>query len=163
MKIRPETPDDHADIYRLTETAFEPMPFSQGDEADCIEKLRADGDLTLSLVAIEDDRLVGHVAFSPVAIGEMEPGWFGLGPVAVWPDLQKNGIGGALIREGLDRLRAMGVPGCVLIGDPNYYVRFGFAGDGRISYRDLPTPVVQWLAFSDLKPAGEVTYSPGLE
>lgn len=163
MEIRPETTADHETIHRLTQTAFAPMPYSQGDEADCIDKLRRDGDLTLSLVAVDARGLVGHVAFSPVFINGQVQDWYGLGPVSVWPDFQKTGIGSKLINAGLDALRQRGAKGCVLIGDPVYYGRFGFVGDGRLSYRDLANEFVQWLSFSEAAPSGILTYSPGLE
>ena len=163
MKIRPEVAGDHEDIYALTKTAFEPMVFSDGTEAERVNTLRADNDLHLSLVAEDDGKIVGHIAFSPVFLSDPSIGWFGLGPVSVWPDRQKSGIGSRLINEGLGILQKRNASGCVLIGDPNYYSRFGFVADGRISYRDLPTEVVQWLAFSDAKPGGVVKFSPGLE
>ncbi len=139
------------------------MPFSEGNEAECIEKLRSDGDLTLSLVAISDAEPVGHVAFSPVFFDDCFAGWYGLGPVSVWPQSQRTGIGSALINEGIARLKQMSASGCVLIGDPAYYSRFGFVGDGRLSYRNLPPRIVQWLAFDGTKPSGVLRYSPGLE
>ena len=163
MDIRPENPSDYAAIDRITRAAFAPMPFSEGTEAECIEKLRGDGDLTLSLVAIRDAEVVGHIAFSPVFIDASFDGWYGLGPVSASPEVQRKGIGSALINEGLARLRQMGAQGCALIGDPAYYSRFGFIGDGRLAYRNLPTRIVQWLAFNDAKPSGVLRYSPGLE
>tara|TARA_R110000772_G_scaffold107241_1_gene209504 strand:+ start:120 stop:614 length:495 start_codon:yes stop_codon:yes gene_type:complete len=163
MEIRTENPSDCETISRITRAAFAPMPFSEGNEAECIEKLRRDGDLTLSLVAINDAELVGHIAFSPVFINESFDGWYGLGPVSASPDAQRTGIGSALINEGLARLRQMDAQGCALIGDPAYYSRFGFVGDGRLSYRNLSARIVQWLAFKDTKPSGVLRYSPGLE
>ena len=163
MHIRLETPADHAAIHALTQAAFAPMSYSDGTEADRIDRLRADGDLTLSLVAEMAAGVVGHVAFSPVFMDGQSDGWFGLGPVAVSPERQRQGIGSALIRAGLDRLQASGARGCVLIGSPAYYRRFGFAADGRVSYRAIPTRNVMWLAFGDHRPAGELKFSPGLE
>lgn len=163
MEIRPETPADVEAIDDLTGAAFAPMPFSAGNEAECIRRLRADGDLTLSLVAVVDAGVAGHVAFSPVFFDGRPTAWFGLGPVAVRPGLQRTGIGSALIREGLSRLTRSGARGCVLIGDPGYYHRFGFIADGRLTYRDLDARYVQWLAFGPDRPAGVLTYSPGLE
>lgn len=163
LKIRPETTADTLTIYRLTEEAFAPMPFSEGDEADCVVKLRLDGDLSLSLVATADEKIVGHIAFSPVQLDGAPGKWIGLGPVSVWPRLQKRGIGSALIESGLNTFSNRDVAGCILIGDPTYYQRFGFIGDGRITYRSLPPQIVQWLAFGDEKPAGNVLFSPGLE
>jgi putative acetyltransferase len=163
MDIRPEIHTDIDAIYQLTQTAFAPMPYSDGDEGACINKLRADGDLTISLVAVEAQAIVGHVAFSPVTIAGVSDNWFGLGPVSAAPEKQKTGIGSALIKKGLAQIKSLGAKGCVLIGDPNYYCRFGFVGDGRLTYRDLPSEVVQWLSFTDEKPSGVLKYSPGLE
>lgn len=163
MDIRPEIHTDIDAIYQLTQTAFAPMPYSDGDEGACINKLRADGDLTVSLVVVEAEAIVGHVAFSPVTIAGVSDNWFGLGPVSVAPKKQKTGIGSALIKKGLAQIKSLGAKGCVLIGDPNYYCRFGFVGDGRLTYRDLPSEVVQWLSFTDEKPSGVLKYSPGLE
>lgn len=163
MDIRPEIHADIDAIYQLTQTAFAPMPYSDGDEGACINKLRADGDLTISLVAVEAEAIVGHVAFSPVTIAGVSDNWFGLGPVSVASEKQKTGIGSALIKKGLAQIKSLGAKGCVLIGDPNYYCRFGFVGDGRLTYRDLPSEVVQWLSFTDEKPSGVLKYSPGLE
>lgn len=163
MQIRPETSADSDAIYTLTQRAFAPMPYSDGNEGDCINKLRADGDLTVSLVAEIDGEIVGHIAFSPVTIAGVSDNWFGLGPVSAAPEKQKSGIGSALINRGLEVIKDLGAKGCVLIGDPNYYCRFGFVGDGGISYHDLPKEVVQWLSFSGEKPSGVLKYSPGLE
>jgi putative acetyltransferase len=163
MKIRAETASDADAIYRLTQRAFEPMPYSDGNEGDCINKLRADGDLTISLVAEMEGDIVGHIAFSPVTIEGISDNWYGLGPVSAAPERQKSGIGSALIKRGLEMIKDLGAKGCVLIGDPNYYCRFDFVGDGRLTYRGLPSEVVQWLSFSGEKPSGVLKYSPGLE
>lgn len=163
INIRPETPADIDAIYALTKAAFDPMPYSDGNEAECVDKLRADGDLHISLVAVEIDKIVGHIAFSPVTISETEGVWYGLGPVSAEPSRQKSGIGSALIKTGLQLLKERDVAGCVLIGNPDYYHRFGFVGDGRITYRDLETKYVQWISFNGSEPSGVVMYSPGLE
>ena len=163
MDIRAETPADIDAIYALTKAAFDPMPFSDGREADCVNKLRADGDLHISLVALEGDEIVGHIAFSPVTISETEGLWYGLGPVSAEPSRQKSGIGSALIKTGLQMLKERDVAGCVLIGNPDYYHRFGFVGDGKITYRDLEARIVQWISLDGSEPSGVVTYSPGLE
>lgn len=163
MELRAETPSDHETIYRLTKAAFAPMPFSDGTEADAITALREAGDLALSLVATGDAGIVGHIAFSPVFVDGHGNGWFGLGPVSVWPHLQRTGIGSALVKEGLFRLRQTRADGCVLIGDPRYYSRFGFASGNGLIYRDLPSQLVQWLAFGERRPSGVLRFSPGLE
>lgn len=127
MEIRLETPADMAAIRQITLDAFAGAEHSSGTEGAIIDGLRAAGTLTLSLVAMEDGRIIGHAAFSPVAIAGRDAGWFGLGPVSVRPDRQGKGTGAALIREGLSRLRDMGAEGCVVLGDPGYYGRLGFA------------------------------------
>ena len=124
--IRQESPRDHAAIYDLTKRAFAPMPFADGDEQDLIEKLREAGALAISLVAERDGVIVGHIAFSPAFAADASPGWFALGPVAVEPELQRQGVGKKLIGTGIQVLRERDAAGCVLVGNPNYYSRFGF-------------------------------------
>ena len=118
MQLRPERPGDEDAIHDLTAIAFEPMPFSDGSEAPIIRALRDSGDLTLSIVAEDDGEVVGHVAFSPVTVDGEDRGWYGLGPVAVRPDRQREGIGRSLVEAGLERLRTRGARGCALIGNP---------------------------------------------
>ncbi|MEM6586763.1 MAG: N-acetyltransferase, partial [Pseudomonadota bacterium] len=101
ITIRAEAPGDEATIFKLTEAAFKGMPFSDGTEPYIVDKLREDGDLTLSLVALDKQRIVGHIAISPITITDGTPDWYGLGPVSVWPDLQRVGIGGTLIRHAI--------------------------------------------------------------
>jgi putative acetyltransferase len=162
--IRPERPGDEQVIHDLTVAAFAPMSYSDGTEAPIIAKLREDDDLTLSLVAVDDTGIIGHVAFSPVAFGvEAGGGWFGLGPISVRPDCQRQGIGSALVNEGLAMLRARGARGCVLIGDPRYYGRFGFRSHGRLRYQDVPAEYVQFLSFDGTTPSGDVIFAPAFE
>jgi predicted N-acetyltransferase YhbS len=123
IDIRTEGEDDVATIRELTQRAFAPMPYADGDEPELIDRLRASGALALSLVATEAGTLVGQVTFSP-AVGDAS--WFALGPVSVEPARQGEGIGAALIREGLRRLGERGAHGCMLVGNPAYYARFGF-------------------------------------
>jgi putative acetyltransferase len=160
ITIRPERPGDEGVIHDLTQSAFAPTPYSQGNEGAIIRALRADGDLTLSLVAEQDGEIVGHVAFSPVAIDGHHSDWFGLGPISVRADRQKQGIGRAMIREGLHRLKAEGAMGCALIGDPAVYAGSGFENDGRLSYEGVPEIYVQRVVFSGPPPHGVVTFSP---
>lgn len=121
MKIRKEQPDDVPSIQTLTKTAF-PSHL----EATILETLRNSSALTLSLVVTDNsNRTIGHVAFSPVEIANTS-NWVGLGPISVDPAVQRQGIGSLLIREGLRQLRDTDVNGCVLLGNPDYYKRFGF-------------------------------------
>jgi putative acetyltransferase len=126
MKIRPETPQDIIAIEQITIAAFNGKWYSDQTEHLVISRLREAGAMSVSLVAEKDGKVVGHVAFSVVTINEEVKGWYGLGPVSVSPELQKQGIGSKLIKEGLSVIKAKGAKGCVLEGDPNYYQRFGF-------------------------------------
>lgn len=163
MQIEQEHPEDALAIHRLTEEAFKDIPFSQQTEARIVDALRAAGALTLSLVARQNGEIVGHVAFSAVRI-DGEPGdWYGLGPVSVRPARQREGIGQALIRDGLERLRAMKAAGCILLGSPAFYSRFGFESDPDLYYGDVPPGYLQFLTFHGPAPKGEVTYHPGFD
>ncbi len=160
ITIRPERPGDEATIHRLTEAAFRDMPFSEGDEQHLVDALRRDGDLALSLVAEDAARIVGHVAFSRVTIGDGTPDWYDLGPVSVWPELHKQGIGSALILHGIATLRAGGAAGIVLLGSPDYYRRFGFRHEPQLRYPGPPPEYFQCLVLRGNLPEGEVTYAP---
>ena len=159
MRIRPERIGDEAAIRTLTTDAFAGTAHSDETEADIIDLLRAAAALTVSLVAEDADAIVGHVAFSPVSISGAD-GWFGLGPVSVVPARQGQAIGAALIVEGLAQLRERGAKGCVLLGDPAYYARFGFAHDPAIIYPGPPPEYFQALAFGDQRATGIVAYHP---
>jgi putative acetyltransferase len=161
--IRDEAPGDADAIRAIVTAAFKPMPFSSQTEAAIVDALRRSGDLTISLVAVEADEVIGHVAFSPVTIGGRAQGWFGLGPVAMRPDRQRQGIGSALIRDGLRRLEAQGAQGCVLLGDPGYYRRFGFRAYPGLYLANLPPEYFLALSFGAELPSGEVCYSPAFD
>ena len=120
MIIRKETTSDIDAITQVTIAAFKTLPISNHTEQFIIKALRAAGALTLSLVAEINNRVVGHVAFSPIIISDGTKDWYGLGPVSVSPDYQKQGIGKSLVNEGLSLLKDMGGKGCALVGDPNY-------------------------------------------
>tara|TARA_R110002110_G_scaffold9559_5_gene47029 strand:+ start:130 stop:672 length:543 start_codon:yes stop_codon:yes gene_type:complete len=161
MLIRTETPDDIDAIRDLTAAAFAPMPYCDGTEPEMIDRLRADDDLHLSLIAIDGEVLIGHVAFSPARLPI--PGkWFALGPISVAPARQRTGIGTALIETGLAELRGMGAAGCVLIGDPAYYARFGFRSDPGLAAGDVPRVNVMGLSFTGPPPTGAIRFAPGL-
>lgn len=159
MLIRPEQPHDARAISLLTTAAFQTAPHSDGTEAEIVDRLRSAGALLLSLVAEDGTGIVGHVAFSPVTIGD-DPAWVGLGPVSVAPSAQNAGIGTAMIREGLARMAATGHGGCVVLGDPAYYARFGFAATSAITYPGVPPEYFMALSFGDPMPQGEAAYHP---
>jgi putative acetyltransferase len=118
MVIRGETEADRAGVRRVEESAF-PGP----DEADLVDRLRADGDLRISWVAVEGDEIVGHIAFSIMTAPFRA---LALAPLAVSPERQRKGIGGALIDGCLRRAASEGWEGVFVLGDPSYYQRFGF-------------------------------------
>lgn len=161
--LRAEQSSDIAAIEAVTKSAFLEAPHSSGTEAQIINRLRKDGDLTLSIVAVSEQEIVGHIAFSPVTINELNDDWFGLGPVSVLPNRQGEGIGAALVNRGLTELKANGAKGCVLIGDPAFYSRFGFVGDCGLTYGDVPVGYVQGLALSSDFRQGVIRYADGFE
>ena len=160
MLIREETEKDFAAINALLSSAFETAPHSQKTEHLIVDALRESGNLTLSLIAEEDGELVGCVAFSPVKINGTNSGWYGLGPVAVTPDRQGMGIGSELIQSGIKRLRANDAGGCVVLGEPNYYSRFGFAPLPDLKLDGVPEQYFMAFALSDETPKGKVDYDP---
>jgi len=159
VTIRAETTSDIAAIRAVTSAAFEGTPYSDGSEAEIVDALRATSDLTLSLVAALESSIVGHVALSPVAIGDTDEGWFGLGPISVLPEFQRSGFGTRLMRAAMDWLEENGAAGCVLVGDPGYYGRFGFISDGSVTYGEVPIRYVQKKVVTGPDASGEVRYS----
>lgn len=158
MHIREENPSDADAITHVTLAAFHDHPFSRQTEQFIILALRKAGALTVSLVAEMEGRIVGHVAFSPVTMGDGTPDWCGVGPLSVLPECQKKGIGSALMIEGLNRLRALGAQGCVLVGDPRYYERFGFRNEPALVLDGVPPDVFLALPFGSHPPQGQVIF-----
>jgi putative acetyltransferase len=160
LTLRPETLGDHAAIYALTKRAFAPMPYAGGDEQDLINALRDAGALTLSLVAIQNDALVGHIAFSPAFAADSSPGWFALGPVSVAPEVQSQGIGAALIKAGIADLEARGAAGCILTGNPQYYTRFGFVLFPDLAPKEEPAEFFMILPMGVAEPTARMAFHP---
>ena len=158
MIIRSETESDIQAIALVTEIAFRTCPYGEHTEQFIISALRAAGALTVSLVAELDGHVVGHVAFSPVTISDGSGGWYGLGPVSVLPQHQRQGIGTALINEGLSRLKARGARGCLLVGEPTYYERLGFRSPAALTLEGVPQKNFLALPFSKEMPKGAVTF-----
>jgi putative acetyltransferase len=161
--IRKETAADFEAITQVTTAAFRTLPISNHTEQFIIRALRAAGALTVSLVAETDGRVVGHVAFSPVTISDGTKDWYGLGPVSVLPEYQKQGIGKSLINEGLSRLKQSGGRGCALVGDPNYYIRFGFRNYPGLVHEGIPQEVFLALPFTEKIPRGIVMFHEGFQ
>jgi len=156
--IRSETPCDADAIAVVTIAAFKTLEISDHTEQFIVKALRAAGSLSVSLVAELDGRVVGHVAFSPVTLSDGTPNWYGLGPVSVLPAHQRQGIGKALIREGLARLKAMHAGGCCLVGHPDYYVKFGFRNLDQLAYAGVPPEYFLALSFDGRYPQGTVVF-----
>lgn len=161
MQIRDETTDDIAAITAVTIAAFATLEISNHTEQFIIAALRDAGALTFSLVAEVDGRVVGHIAFSPVTISDGSPGWYGLGPVSVLPEYQRRGIGGALIREGISRLKDIEARGCCLVGHPAYYGRFGFRNTAELVMEGVPAEVFFVLSLDGPVPQGVVGFHAG--
>jgi len=159
--IRSEVESDVEAIFEVTRAAFEHHLHSDHSEPFIIDALRAGGALTVSLVAEVDGRVVGHVGFSPVVVSDGSEHWHALGPVSVAPGLQRRGIGTALIDGGLALLRSRGAKGCVLVGDPRYYGRFGFRTVPGLTAEGFPPHVFLALPFDEPAPHGTVTFHEG--
>jgi putative acetyltransferase len=160
MNLRDERPSDAEAIERVTVAAFTGHPYSRQTEHFIIAALRAAGALAVSLVAQEGGEVVGHIAFSPVSVSDGSRGWYGAGPVSVLPERQRRGVGQALVREGLARVRALGGRGCVLVGDPDYYRRFGFRSPAGLSHDGVPRANFMALPFGPDTPRGKVQFHP---
>lgn len=157
-KIRSEEPSDAAAIEAVTVAAFLNAPHTSHTEQFIINALRKAGQLAVSLVAEEDGAIVGHVAVSPVSISEETSGWYGLGPISVAPERQGQGIGSQLMEHALAELRRRGAAGCVLLGDPQYYGRFGFKAEPALILPDVPPEYFQAISFGGPVPNGTVSY-----
>lgn len=158
MIIRGEQEADAAAIDEVTAAAFKDNPHSQQTEVFIIRELRKAGALAVSLVAQVDGKVVGHVAFSPLAVSDGSAGWYGVGPLSVTPALQKQGIGSALMNEGISLLKSQGAKGCVLVGYPEYYRRFGFENTSDMSLEGVPPEVFMALPFGESRAHGSVQF-----
>ncbi|CAN7322472.1 N-acetyltransferase [Pseudorhodoferax sp. LjRoot39] len=156
--IRPEAPSDGDSIEQVTRRAFLSHPYSHQTEQFIIRALRADHALSVSFVAEEAGRVIGHIAFSPVTISDGAVDWYGLGPISVDPEWQRRGVGRALMERGLAELRKIGANGCILVGDPAFYTRFGFANNPALVLEDVPQEYVLSLSFGTSYALGKVRF-----
>lgn len=138
--------------------AFKEATHSSHTEHFIVNALRNANALSLSLVAEVGDKIIGHVAVSPVSISDGSDRWFGLGPISVAPEHQGKGVGSALIKQALAELKNLGAPGCVVLGDPNYYGRFGFKAEPSLTFLGVPSEYFQALYFNSETPQGNVAY-----
>ena len=141
IRIRPEQREDIPAIRRVNERAF-----PSALEADLVDRLREHGKVTLSLVAVSEAQVVGHILFSPILIESAGESFaaVGLAPMAVLPEWQNQGVGSLLVQAGLDQCRRNDYSAVVVLGHPNYYPRFGFVPASRFGIRseyDVPDEV----------------------
>lgn len=155
MKIRETTATDHVSIRALVESAF-----GRKAEADLVDALRASGDAVLELVADSEGRILGHILLSKL---QAPPNCLALAPVSVAPDDQNRGIGSALIREAVDRAKYAGWSAIFVLGDPAYYVRFGFDVDKAATFEtEYPAAYFMVLELEDAtleRLSGKVEYA----
>lgn len=158
VKLRDDTEADLDAITEVTAAAFKTLEISNHTEQFIITALRAAKALAVSLVAELDGRVVGHIAFSPVSISDGTRNWYGLGPVSVLPEYQRQGIGKALVQEGLTRLKELKARGCCLVGHPEYYRKFGFRNLSGLVLEGVPQEFFFALPLDGRLPQGVVTF-----
>lgn len=158
VRIRPEMAADFPAIEAVTASAFFEAPHTSHTEQFIVNALRRAGELSVSLVAELDGEVIGHVAASVVNIADGAPGWFGLAPVSVLPRHQGHGVGSRLVREALEVLRERGAAGCVVLGEPRYYGRFGFRAEPGLVLPGVPPEYFLALSFGRSPPRGTVRF-----
>ncbi|HFK2919522.1 GNAT family N-acetyltransferase [Stenotrophomonas beteli] len=161
--IRAEIPADIDGIHALTAAAFATAVHSSHTEQFIVDALRVRDELSVSLLAEHEGLLLGHVAVSPVAVSDGSTGWYGLGPISVLPARQGQGIGAALMRAAIAALRQQDARGCVLLGEPGYYGRFGFRAAPGLVLPGVPAEYFQALCLQPPLAQGEVRYSPAFD
>lgn len=160
LMLRNEQDQDVDAIFKLTESAFKNAEHTDHTEQFIVNALRKMQQLTLSMVAEHDQQIIGHVAISPVEISSGASDWYGLGPISVAPEYQQQGVGSALMHAVLEQLKQLGAAGCVVLGDPTYYSKFGFNVIPNLTLANVPAEYFQALSFDQTFPQGEVKYSP---
>jgi putative acetyltransferase len=162
LNIRPEYDRDLDAISQLVYTAFlnhpQHAPGALPKEHNIVNELRATGALSVSLVAEDDGVIIGHIALSEVLIDGKSAGWYGGGPLAVHPSRQRQGIGSALVNRGIQTLQERGARGVALVGDPNYYARFGFKPDPELVMTGVPPEYVLVLPLESPTPVGSISF-----
>jgi putative acetyltransferase len=161
--IRAETTQDHSSVRSVNQLAF-----GRQNEADLVDALREKARPCISLVAIVDDEVVGHIFFSPVSIESGDDSFtaMGLAPMAVLPAHQNQGIGSRLVREGLRESQRLGYDIVVVLGHPNYYPHFGFMPAGLKGLRSEYDAADEVFMVAELIPGaldgrrGLVKYDP---
>lgn len=158
VNIRLERSDDINSIEKITIEAFKNHPHSNQTEHEIVATLRGENALSVSLVAEVNHTVVGHIAFSKVKINGEFIEWYGLAPVSVKPEYQNQGVGSQLILSGLNAIRELNAKGCVLLGDPEYYNRFGFKALSELVFKGAPPEYFQSLLLRGDMPNGNIEY-----
>ena len=156
--IKEETNANVDSITEVTVAAFKTLEISNNTEQFIIISLRAANALTGSLIAELYGRVLGHVAFSPVTISDGTARWNGLGPVSALPTYHRQGIGTALIQEGLSRIKRFNAAGCCVVGHPDYYKKFGFDNVAGLGLEGVPPEVFFALSFDGHIPQGTIDF-----
>jgi putative acetyltransferase len=160
IEIRSETPADVAAIEAVTIAAFLNAPHTGHNEQFIVRALREAGVLAVSLVATAEGNVIGHVAVSPVSVSDAAAGWYGLGPISVLPEHQGRGVGAQLMHEALRLLKERAAAGCVVLGEPSYYGRFGFLADPALVLAGVPAEYFQAIKLGPSTARGTVAYQP---
>jgi putative acetyltransferase len=158
VTIRPETPQDFKAIEAIHIAAFANHPYSRQTEHLIVNALRADGALTVSLVAETEDAVLGHIAFSRMGLNGHDCQWLLAGPLGVLPQFQRQGIGKHLVREGIDAIRKLGAEGCILVGDPGYYTQLGFKHSPGLAMEGVPTENIMYFPITGSIPEGAIAH-----
>jgi len=158
IRVRKEAPSDVAAIETVTVAAFLKAAHTGHTEQFIVGALRNSGQLSVSLVADDNGAIVGHVAVSPVTVSGGATGWYGLGPISVSPEHQGQEVGARLMGQALAELHMLGASGCVVLGDPSYYSRFGFKAEPSLVLPDVPPEYFQAISFGGPLPSGIVSY-----
>lgn len=156
LLFRTERPGDGDEIDEVVYAAF-----NRPIEADLVLALREQGAISISQVAEYEGAIIGHLTMSPVLIDGQDLGWLGLAPVSVWPDCQRQGVGSGMIREAINSAHELDWAGVVVLGDVDFYGRFGFKPASEFGLR-CPYPGAEAafmaLPFKKPVPVGLVTY-----
>jgi len=158
VNVRSERSHDVKQIESIISSAFEKHQYSNHKEQFIVSQLRDDSALSVSLVAEYKEKIIGHIAFSNVKINNVDCSWYGLAPVSVCPEYQNSGVGSQLIYAGLEAIKKAGAKGCVLLGEPAYYQRFGFKAVDALILEGVPAEFFLSLNFDEFTPSGKVEY-----
>jgi putative acetyltransferase len=158
ITIRQERSGDIESIHEVTAAAFLDATHTDHREQFIVRALRESGALAISLLAEDSAQVVGHVALSPVTISDGSNDWYGLGPISVMPHEQGKGIGSRLMHAAFGELKNLKANGCVLLGDPNYYQRFGFKPIDGLVLPGVPPEYFQAVLLQGTPPKGTVSY-----